>query len=302
MTALASIRNQLLPGLAEVTGEYPKAKAEWQKIFKTKTSRMAQERTLQVRYVGPARQKYEAGSVYYDNESGDRWVYTMEPIEAAIGYTMTRKAVDDGLYRENFNPANLGLQQAMRAFWNAISANVFNTATTYNAAIGGDGQALASTAHPYDGGTWANTHSTPLSLNESSLITAAKAIRTNFVDEAGILQDIFAEDLMIPVNLEDTAMRLLQTELQPGSANNDINVIPKIAGGVKDYKVFRYFTSNYAWGLSTTVESFIHWQRKPFEMDLYVDFDTQSLKVTAYERAGFFCNDPRGIWWEAATS
>jgi phage pi2 protein 07 len=85
MTVLASIRNQLVPGLLEISGEYPKAKAEWQKVFVTKTSRMAQERSLQVRYVGPARQKQETGSVFYDNESGDRWVYTMEPIEATIG-------------------------------------------------------------------------------------------------------------------------------------------------------------------------------------------------------------------------
>ncbi len=302
MTSLASIRNQLLPGLLEITGEYPKAKAEYEKIFENRNSRMAQERTLQVRYVGPAKQKTEAGSVYYDNESGDRWVYTMEPIEATIGYAMTRKAVDDGLYRENFNPANLGLQQAMRAFWNATAANVLNTATTYNSALGGDGVALASTSHPYDGGTWANTHSTPLSLNEASLISAAKSIRTNFVDEAGILQDIFVDKLVIPVNLEDTAMRLLQTELQPGTANNDVNVIPKLAGGVKGYEVFRYLTSNYAWGTTTTVKSFICLVRKSFETDMYVDFDTQSLKVTAYERKGMFCNDPRGIWWEAATS
>ena len=302
MTVLASIRNQLVPGLLEISGEYPKAKAEWQKVFVTKTSRMAQERSLQVRYVGPARQKQETGSVFYDNESGDRWVYTMEPIEATIGYSMSRKAVDDGLYRENFNPANLGLQQAMRAFWNATAANVLNTAGTYNASVGGDGQAILSTAHPNDVGAWANTHSTPLSLNEASLISAAKAIRTNFVDEAGILQDIFIEDLIIPVNLEDTAMRLLQTELQPGSANNDVNVIPKIAGGVKNYQVFRYLTSNYAWFATTTVKSLIRLERKPFEPDMYVDFDTQSLKVTAYERAGFFCNDARGLWGELATA
>ena len=302
MTILASIRNQLLPGLLEITGEYPKTKAEWEKVFTTKTSRMAQERSLQVRYVGPARAKQETQSVYYDNESGDRWVYTMEPVEATIGYSMSRKAVDDGLYRENFNPANLGLQQAMRAFWNATSANVLNTASTYNAQVGGDGQAILSVSHPYDGGTWANTHSTPLSLNESSLISAAKSIRTNFVDEAGILQDIFVDELIIPVNLEDTAMRLLQTELQPGSANNDINVIPKLAGGVKGYQVFRYLTSNYAWFTTTSVKSLLRIERKPFETDMYVDFDTQSLKVTAYERAGFFCNDSRGLWGEMATA
>jgi hypothetical protein len=300
--SLASIRNQLLPGLMEITGEYDQIAPEWEGIFVTKVSNLNQERSLQVRYTGIAQQKTEGGQTPIDNQSGDRWAYTMEPIEAGIMYSITRKAVDDGLYKSEFRPANLGLQQSMRAFWNTQAAYILNTASTYVPAIGGDGKALLATDHPVDTGTFANTSSVPLALNEASLIGGAKGIRKNFVDEAGILQDIFAEDLIVPTNLEDVAIRLLKTDLRPGTGNNDVNVIPTMAGGIKNYKVLRYLTSDFPWFLTTTVKGLIHLERIPFEMDMFVDFDTDNLKVKSYERGGFFYNDPRALWGQMATS
>lgn len=300
--SLASVRNLLLPGLMEITGEYDQVQAEWEGVFTTKQSNLNQERSVQVRYTGPAQQKTEGASSYVDNQSGDRWQYTMEPVEASIMYTMTRKAIDDNLYKENFRPHNIGLQQSMRAFWNVLSAYLLNTASTYNTAVGGDGVAILSPSHPVDTGVWSNTSSTPLSLNEASLIAGIKGIQKNFVDEAGILQSIYAEELVVPIALMDVAHRLLKTELRPGTGNNDVNVIPELRGGVKNYRVLRYLTSDYPWFMTTSVKGLIHLQRVPFETDMFVDFDTDNLKVKAYERGGFFCNDPRSLWGQMATS
>ena len=302
MTALADISRLLAPGLMDVQGKYREAKSEWQGIFVQKVSQLTQERIVKVRYTGPAKVKYEGKALDYDTGPGDRWQYSMETTEAALGYTMTRKAIDDNLYKDSFQPANLGLGQSMRAFWNAQAASVFNLATTVSATLGGDGVALLSTAHPYDGGTWANTSSTPRSLGESSLLNAQTQIRTNFVDEAGILQDIYGETLLIAPQLEPVAARLVKSELRPGTANNDVNVIPIVGGGVKGYRIMRYLTSPYRWFLLTDVKAFIDLIRKPFEMDMFPDFDTHNLKVSCYERRGFFCVDPRGVWGEAATA
>jgi hypothetical protein len=298
---LAAIGQQLLPGLLDVTGEYDKVPAEWKDVFTTKVSKMAVERSLQVRYLGVAQQKKEGEASYADNESGDRGVYTIEPVEASIMYSITRKAIDDGLYREQFRPTNLGLNNSMVAFWNAYAANILNTASTYDSTIGGDGKALLATDHPIDTGTLSNTSSTPLALNESSLIAGMKNIR-KFRDEAGILVDAFGELLIIPVNLEDVAIRLEQTELRPGSASNDVNVIPQVAGGIKNYKVMRYLTSDYAWFIKTNVKGLIHIQRKPYETSMWVDEATDNLMVKNYERAGFGYNDWRAVHGQIATS
>ena len=292
----------LKPGLLAVQGKYKQIASDWQGVFETKKSRYAIETSLHARFLGPARAKDELGSIHYDNDSGDRWKYTMEPIEAAIGYMISRKAIDDGQYKDQFQPTNLGLQQAMRAFWNAQAAAVLNTAGTYDSSVGGDGVAILSTSHPYDNGTWANTSTTPLALNEASMLATMKLIRTEFVDEAGILQDIFPETLVVPSYLEDVAIRLTKSELRPGTANNDPNVIPTMAGGVKGYRVMRYLTNNYRWLLTTTCKGLIHLERKKFEMDMDTDFDTKGLKISAYERAGFFCNDPRAVAGQNVTS
>jgi len=298
---LASIANQLLPGLMDVTGEYDKVPAEWKDIFTTKVSKMAVERSLQVRYLGAARQKQEGEASYADNDSGDRGVYNIEHVEASIMYAMTQKAIEDGLYRENFRPTNLGLNNGMVAFWNAYAANVLNAATTYDANIGGDQKALLATDHPIDSGTQSNTGSTPLALNESSLISGMKNIR-KYRDEAGILIDAWGELLVIPVNLEDTAIRLQKTELRPGTANNDVNVIPEVAGGISKYKVMRYLTSDYAWFIKTNVKGLIHTRRVPYATSMWVDEATDTLMVKNRERAGFGHTDWRALHGQIATS
>jgi hypothetical protein len=120
---------------------------------------------------------------------------------------------------------------------------------------------------------------------------------SDLVDEAGILVDAHAEQLLVPVDLIDTAIRLLNSELRPGTGNNDVNAIRTMFGGLtKGYKEMRYFTSPYGWFLKTNVEGLIYLERIPFEMDMHVEFITDNLLVKGYERGGMFYNDPRCVW------
>jgi hypothetical protein len=261
------------------------------------------ERTVQARFMSLARLKTEGGQVSYDNDAGERWIYNMEPIEAGLGYAIPRKAIDDNLYADAFRPTNLGLNDSFEQFWEIEGASIFNTASTYNANIGGDGKALVATDHPVDTGTWANTSATPRDLNEASLINAQKLIRKNFVTESGLRVKARARKLLVPGALEDTAIRLLKTELRPGTADNDINAIISLSGGVPDgYMVCDYFTSDYAWFVKTNIDGLIHLDRIPYELDMYCDFQTMNLLVQGYQRSGFFFNDPRAVWGETPTS
>lgn len=299
---LASIYQQLLPGLMAVDGKYKEVPLELDKVFVTKQSIMNMERSVQSRFLGIAALKVDGGSVVYDNQSGDRFIYNMQPIGAGIGYVITRNALADGLYKDTFTPNNLGMQNSMRAFWNTQAAYLFNTASTYNANIGGDGVALLSTAHPIDGGTFANTSSSPQSLGEGSLISAIKAVPKSFVDQAGLFIDVTTEDLIIPWAQRDVALRLIKSELRPGTANNDPNVIPILHGGIRNIITGRYLTSDYPWFLTTSVKGLIKIEREPFESDMNVDFDSDNLKVKCYERACYTYNDPRCLYGQMATA
>jgi hypothetical protein len=102
-----------------------------------------------------------------------------------LGYAITRKAIDDNLYKSQFQPSNLGLQESFAQTKEIYGADVLNSGTTYNGTIGGDGVALCATAHPIDGGTFANPGHRHVDLNEASLLNAMIGIRTNFKDLAG---------------------------------------------------------------------------------------------------------------------
>lgn len=300
---LAAIKDLLLPGLMDITGQYREIENNWSGVFTTHQSNMALERTTQMRYMSIARLKTEGGATTFDNNAGQRFVYNMEPIEAGLGYAITRKSIDDNLYQDAFMPTNLGLNKSFKEFWEVEAADIFNTANVYNTALQGDGQALLSVNHPYDGGVWANTTSVQMNLNEASLLAGQKAIRKNFVDEAGLKVRARARQLLVPVDLEDVAIRLTQTTLRPGTGNNDVNAIPVMSGGIPEgYKVMDYFTSAYAWFLLTDIKGLIHLARIAYELDMFCDFITDNLLVKGYERGGFFYNDPRCVWGQIPTS
>lgn len=301
--ALAQIRNELLPGLFDVRGSYEMIPRQWDKLFKTHKSNMAVERSTQMRFLGLPQLKAEGAATAFDNNAGERFIWNFVHNEVALGYSITRKAIDDNLYKSQFNPTNLKLQESFAQFKEIQGANILNNATTYDSSISGDGKALCATNHPYDGGTWANRPTTDLDLNEASLLQSMINVRTGFYNEAGLRVLSRAKRLIVPPALEPVAIRLTKTELRPGTANNDVNAIWTTAGGLPDgYIVLDFLTSNFAWFLSTNIDGLIHMLRIPFEMDMWVDNITDNLLVKGYERYVFGYNDPRAIYGNFPTS
>jgi hypothetical protein len=300
---LSSIKNELLPGLRALTGKYDQIPREWDQIFDVGKSEMALERTVEMAYLGYAQLKTEGAATTFDNAAGERFTYNQEHSELALGYAITRKAVDDNLYKRQFNPANLNMMQSFNQTKEILGANVLNTANVYNAAVGGDGVSLLNTAHPIDGGTYSNTFSTAADLNESTLLNAMIQIRTGFLDQRGLKMYARARKLVIPPALEPTALRLIKTALRPGTADNDINAIMFTTGGLKDgYLVDDYLTSSFAWFLLTNIPGLLYLERVPFEMDMQVDFTTDNLLVKAYERFSFSYFNPRALFGTFPTS
>jgi hypothetical protein len=300
---LSQIKDLLLPGLRGLTGKYEQIPRQWDKVFTKFNSDMALERTAEMRYLPVAMLKTEGGQTKFDNNSGERYVFNQEHLEIAIGFAITRKAIDDNLYKSQFHPSNLGLQESFSQAEEIYAANVLNTATTYNASVGGDGVALCSTAHPIDGGTYANTPTTQIGLNEASLLNSMISIRTNFKDQAGLRMFSRGRKLIVPPQLEPVAIRLTKTELRPGTADNDVNAILSTAGGIPEgYLAMDFLTSNYAWFMLTNVAGLAMMSRKPFETDMQVDFITDNLLTKGYQRYSFSYFNGRSIWGSFPTS
>ena len=299
---LASIKDLLLPGLRGITGKYEQIPAQYDKIYNKYDSKMALERTAEMRFLGYAQLKTEGGQTAFDNNAGERYVYNQEHVEIALGYAITRKAIDDNLYKTQFKPSNLGLMESFNQTKEIYGANVLNTATTYNASVGGDGKALVATDHPIDGGTISNQSATNADLNEASLLNGMITIRSTFRDQAGLKVFARARKLVVPTYLEPVAIRLTKTELRPGTADNDVNAIMDTAGGLADsYIVNDYLTSQYAWFLLTNIPGLAYMVRVPYEADMQVDFTTDNLLVKGYERYSFGYFNWRSIWASFAT-
>lgn len=300
---LSAIKDLLLPGLRGIEGKYEMIPSQYDKVFAKHTSKLAFERTAEMRYLGLAQLKTEGGQTSFDNGAGERFVYNQEHQEIGLGYAITRKSIDDNLYKTQFHPSNLGLIESFQQTKEIYGATLFNTAQTYNPAIGGDGVALCSTAHPVDGNTIANTPTTQVDLNEATLLNAMIAVRTNFRDQANLKTFARGRKLIIPPQLEPVAIRLLKSEMRPGTADNDVNALHTTSGGLTEgYMVMDFLTSPYAWFLLTNIDGLAYMERIPFETDMQVDFVTDNLLVKGYERYSFGYFNWRALWGAFPTS
>jgi hypothetical protein len=64
---LSAIKDLLLPGLRGVEGKYEQIPSQYDKIFTKHESKMALERTAEMRFLGLAQLKTEGGQTAFDN-------------------------------------------------------------------------------------------------------------------------------------------------------------------------------------------------------------------------------------------
>ncbi len=273
----------LLPGVRKIKGDYAEIPTQWSQIFATGMSDLQVERTVSARYLPLAGLKNQGGPTPFDNAAGQRYVYNHIHVAIGLGYSFTREAIDDDLYKTQFDPTNLGLIKSFRQTKEIIAADVLNQGNVYNAAIGGDGVALFSTVHPVDGNSIPNTPLNAIGLNEATLLYGNNIIR-RFRDNANLLIGAQGKKLVVPVELRHVAKRLMETPLRTGTANNDISAIKENDDLSDGYVTMDFLTSPYAWFVLSDLGGLIYLERVGFETSMQVDFTTDNLLVKAYER------------------
>lgn len=279
----SSIPALLLPGIRKIKGMYNQIQTQWSQVFAHGKSEMQVERTESMRYLPLAQLKQTGAPTVFDNAAGQRFTYNHIHVAIGLGYAFTREAIDDNLYKTQFDPTNLGLINSFKQTKEIIGAGVFNTGNVVNSTIGGDGVALFATNHPVDGFTVPNTPTVQVALNENTLLMANNQIR-RFRDNAGLLIGAQGRKLLVPVELRHVAKRLMETPLRPGTSNNDIASVKENNDLQDGYLVMDFFTSPYAWFVMSDQGGAIYLERIPFESSMQVEFTTDNLLVKAYER------------------
>jgi len=292
----AQLLKELLPGLNALFGmEYARYDDEHSEIYESESSSRSFEEEVKLSGFDAAPVKDEGDAISYDAAQESFTArYNHETI--AMGFAITEEAMEDNLYDSLSARYTKALARAMAHTKQVKAVVPLNNGFT-TAYSSGDGVALFSASHPLvSGGTNSNTQSTAADLNETSLEAAVIQIG-KWTDERGLLIAARPQSLVIPPDLQFVAARVMQSELRPGTADNDINALRSsgvVPGGTI---VNHYLTDTDAWFLLTDIPNGLkHFNRVALETSMDGDFDTGNVRYKARERYSFGVSDPLGIW------
>ena len=295
----AQMMKELLPGLNALFGlEYAKYEDEQEAILETESSDRACEEEVKLSGFGAAPVKSEGSSIAYDTAQEHFTArYNHETI--AMGFSITEEAVEDNLYDSLSARYTKALARAMAHTKQVKAAFPINNAFATTNFSAGDGSALCATDHSIvTGSDVANVLTTASDLNETSLEQAVIDIAA-FTDDRGLLIAARPRKLIVAPYNQFVATRILDTELRPGTADNDINALRNNGTIPEGYSVNHFITTTNKkwWFVMTDVPNGMkHFTRTPLQTGMDGDFDTGNVRYKARERYSFGGSDFLGIF------
>lgn len=308
MISRADIVKRLKPGLAGLMGKtYNRFANQHTQIFDIRKSEKAAEEMLMTVGLGLAPIKAEGAAIAMDGMS-DGYVARADHSTVALGFTITREAIEDNLYESKTDMMGRGLARSLAETKELRGAAVFNLAFDAGTPIG-DGVSLCNASHPlFNGSTVSNTVAADLS--ETALKNAITAIRTTFVDDRGLKIKVAPQKLIVHPNDAFTAFEILKSDLSTSTATNSTtgvtntnNINSLRAGGLfpQGHMVYDYLTDNDAWFILTDIDDgLILWQRRKMEVEMeYTDPFTGNIITSASERYSYMVGNWRKVYGSA---
>ena len=291
----AQLAKELEPGLNALFGlEYDRYENEHAEIFEEESSDRAFEEEVMLAGFSTAPTKSEGGTVSFDDaQETVTSRYTHETI--ALAFSITEEAIEDNLYDRLASRYTKALARSMAQTKQIKAAAILNNAFSSSNAIG-DGVALASASHPTINGNQSNILSTASDLNETSLEQALIDI-AGFKDERGLKIAVRGTKLIIPKELQFVAERVLNSNLRPGTADNDANAMKNMGMLPEGAVVNHFLTDTDAFFIKTDAPNgFKYFERIPLSTSMEADFDTGNMRYKARERYAFGFSDPRSVF------
>lgn len=200
--------------------------SEYTRIIKTISVYKKQEKENIFSNLGKLKIKAEGKGLEYE-EPKEGLPKTFIPVAKALAFSVTREAMDDDLTgligqvpKDLGHSASTTLEQDV--------ANVFNYAfTAADAYYGPDSKSLCATDHPLlHGGTGSNRLATDADLSVTSLQLMSTLMR-KMVNQQNEIMNMALTKLIVPVDLEFTALEILNSTDRPDTANRATNVLNK---------------------------------------------------------------------------
>jgi hypothetical protein len=237
--------------------------------------------------------KSEGGAISFDSAQETYTArYSHETI--ALAFSITEEAIEDNLYDKLAARYTRALARSMSQTKQIRAASVLNNAFSTGSPIG-DGSALCAADHPSISGDQTNVLATASDLNETSLEQMLIDI-AGFTDERGLKIAVRGMKLIIPKELQFIAERVLNSNLRPGTADNDTNALKSMGMLPEGAVVNHFLTDTDAFFVKTDAPNgFKLFQRTPIKTAMEGDFDTGNMRFKARERYSFGVSDWRSV-------
>lgn len=292
----------LWPGIQEWFGNsYVEWPPIWDKLVKTVSSDKQFEKYQGITEFGLAGVKTQGGAVpFQDPYQG----FQKEILNVfyALGTTITYEMMRFDQY-DLFKRLPEQLAKSVRRTEETVVHNVINNgfSTASNPSTTADAVSLFNTSHVLvasTGTTLANVPGTMSDFSQSALEQAYIDIG-RFVDDQNLPIVVEAKKLLVPVESQHLARKVLQTEYEVGSGNNTINPVSNSRFPL-ELVISPYITDTDSWYLRTDVEDGIVFQNVDDVMlDRDNEFDTKNLKFAAFR--GFGVAPVNYLGWYASS-
>ncbi len=266
-------------------GEYEMPPIEYKEIFKEETSDRSFEMDNLVDNFTVAVAKPAGQPTQYVSAS-QRYSTFYNHQTFALGFEVTMEAKQDLKDIAVIQRYTGQLMDAAVRNQEYRGANILNRG--FNASyVGGDGVELFSLSHPTAIGNQANTLTVQAALSEASLEDMV-TLTNNFKDYNGNVANLFSKKLVIPVNKQFEAERILNSIARPGTANNDLNALRSMGKFSEGFVLNKYLNSTNRFFIITTAKDGLkHFTRMGAEISQDAAFDTAVDKVKIVFRDSF---------------
>ena len=269
-------------------------KKEYTELFEVRSSRRAWEELVGHSTLGLPVQKSEGAAVTYDSfQQG--FVSRFTHVDYALGVVITKNMVADDLYDVVGKARVKLLARSFNHLPEVLGGNVYNRAfnTSYT---GGDGKPLIANDHPkISGGTWSNRPTVYADISEAALEQAIIDIG-KYTDDRDMKFACRAQKIIVPVDLDFEANKIMKTEYEVGTANNTVNLVrSRFPAGVMIAHWVDADTD--AWFIKTDADDgLIHFERQGTNFATENDFDTSNARYKGEWRGSFGWANPRILY------
>lgn len=293
----SSFRSDLLPLVKNWFGlAYKDYDKLYEKMMKVEAAdARAYQVDALVSGLSPLQAKDEGSSLTLDSARQGitpRYVHTTY----ALGFVITMEMMEDGDAFRNAKKFTDMLKRSSVLTKEILAASVYNNAFSGSYLMsGGDGVSLVSASHPTRAGLQSNLITGgSVDISEAALEQITIDIK-NMKDDRGNRIMARPVNLIVSVNDEPTANRILRSNLRVATADNDLNYL-KQTGSIKDIIANPYLSDSDAFFVTTDVEDGVKMLiRKEAAIDDGNDFETKNNKFSVIMRLSTGWSDFRGV-------